>query len=326
MKKFVLFTALFIPTFFVFAQPTITSNVLPVIGDTNQMAVDTNLILAGNGGTNIIWDFINLPTHYLTKRIYLSADSTPYANMFSSATMCRTDAYGYLYSYWNNSSISSYYMGFVQPNIVDQSYNNLPINYYVFPMHYNDAYTDTFSATTNPGGLIGGGRYYFKADGWGTLQLPNQTYPNTLRTKSVMYIGDSTINSYSLTTEYSWFTPNHKEPLMVISKVVVNGALSSKVVLFNNALPNGLSEISASQSVSLFPNPAYQQFQLKLNNNVNANNGSYAVMDITGKTLLTGKIQSTQTSIDISNLNAGTYYVALTLQDQVIYKKLVVTK
>ncbi|MFA9213997.1 MAG: T9SS type A sorting domain-containing protein [Candidatus Methylacidiphilales bacterium] len=325
MKSIFTITILFISTV-IWGQPspTVTSSVLPIKGDTIFMALDTVLVSSGASGPNRTWDFSTfLNQDILVSRIYIEPSSTPYANKFLNAKLCRTDGIGSVFSYWDNSNANkSVYYGFVEPNIYDQNYNTLPINFYKFPINYGDSYADSTSALTNPGAIVGPGKYYFDADAWGTLKLPKATFSNVLRTKSVIYIGDSSpiINSYSLTTEYAWYHPNQKEPLLAISSVIINHDLYKKFVLFNNSSTTNLNELTLNNEVDIYPNPTNGMFQISISSYFKK--AIVSVFDYTGKEIQTIDLYNKNTSMNINK--KGIYFVKIMVDGKTINKKLIV--
>ncbi len=295
------------------AQPIITSNVLPVLGDSILMSFDSTLVPVGVSGANVAWDFsTSLHQDFFFKRIYLLPANTPYSSIFPNAVLCRTDGIGSAYSYWDNTNSSkSICYGFVEPNYYTQHYNNLPVRYYQFPISYGNSYIDSVSAVTNPGNLIGPGKYAFTADAWGSLKLPNKTVANVLRTKSVFYIGDSSIgvNSYSLSTEYAWYQVAKKEPLLVISSVVINHVLYKKFVLFDNTASSGVVNNEAAEIFSIMPNPTKDKLTLVFEpSSINAN-AKLSMYDISGKIILSRPMNTFEynTTLDIEFLAKGIY-------------------
>jgi len=321
MKK-IITAALLTVCISAFAQPTITSSVLPVKGDTIFLALDTILQPPGNGGANITWDFSNLPQHFLSSRIYIDPATTPYFSEFPSATLARTDAYGSVYTYWKNVGNTSTYFGFVEPLVPnDQNYDSIPLTYYSFPINYNDSVVRSFYSTTNPGNLKSAGKYYFKADGWGTLKLPHRTISNVLRSKSLMYIGDSTINSYSLTKEVTWYSPNQKDILLVINSVVVNGALTRKYIFFDNHYNTGISSVETSNYIHVYPNPSNGIFKMDIENS--NTKCTIDCFDFTGRLVLNKEIE-THATIDLSGFGKGIYILKIKNASFETVKKVVV--
>ncbi|MFM9944001.1 MAG: T9SS type A sorting domain-containing protein [Bacteroidia bacterium] len=321
MKKIILL-ALILSAASIKAQTTLTNSILPVLGDSISVAMDTVLKSEGNSGANITWNFSGLKTVYKFKRYNVMPSFTPYSSLFPSASLARTDYNGIVYTYWKNSSTASMYYGFVQPAVVDQTFKT-PITYYKFPINYNDNFTDTFTAVTNPGAITGKGKYSFKADAWGSLTLPNKTVTNTLRTKSIIYIGDSSINSYSLTTEYAWYQNGHKEPLLLISRVIVNKVLTRKFVMFDFSNTSGIEDLSAVNTVKLFPNPATKSLSVSIDR-TQFNGGVYIrVFDMLGKKVFESpsEIFTNAYNLELSTFNCGTYLLEISTKNRVVHYK-----
>lgn len=324
MKKIVLIIFLFGAVSKLSAQTTLTNSILPAIGDSISVAMDTVLKSEGISGANITWNFSSLKTVYKFKRYNVLPSLTPYSSLFPLATLARTDYNGIVYTYWKNSSTSSLYYGFVEPAVVDQTFKT-PITYYKFPINYNDNFTDTFTAVTNPGTITGKGKYSFKADAWGTLTLPNKTVSNTLRTKSIIYIGDSSINSYSLTTEYAWYQNGHKEPLLLISKVIVNHVLTRKFVMFDYSSTSEIEDLSETNVVNLFPNPATKSVYVSIDRTKLNGGVSIKVFDLLGKKVFEtpSEIFTNVYSLELSDFNSGTYLLEVSTKDKVVHSKFI---
>ncbi|MFZ4401590.1 MAG: T9SS type A sorting domain-containing protein [Bacteroidales bacterium] len=329
MKKIYVLLLISLIYFGLHSQPVITTNVLPVIGDTILMSFDSTLIPAGASGVNVNWDFsTTLHQDFVFARVYLNPINTPYSTSFPNAKLCRTDGIGSAYSYWDNTNNNkSVCYGFVEPNYYTQNYNNLPLSYYKFPILFGNSYIDSISAVTNPGNLIGSGKYYFNADAWGTIKLPNKTVSNVLRTKSISYIGDSSIavNSYSLTTEYAWFQASKKEPLLVISSIIINHVLYKKFVLFDNTASIGIEKNETSKIFKITPNPAKDIIYINSENSKFNENNEVSIFDILGKKVFSVHLSdfSNSKSIDICSLSKGIYIIKITNGQQTFQQKFI---
>jgi len=64
----------------------------------------------------------------------------------------------------------------------------------------------------------------------------------------------------------------------------------------------GIEELN--QQISIYPNPTSTSFTITSKNSINS---SFKLMDIQGKVVLTGKIESTEETVDISKLSKGQY-------------------
>lgn len=74
-------------------------------------------------------------------------------------------------------------------------------------------------------------------------------------------------------------------------------------------LPAAVENLSSAASLSIYPNPASNQLNITVSEALIGEN--YSLYNSVGQLVLTNKIQSTQTTLDISNLAQGTYTVVL---------------
>ncbi len=302
------------------SQPIITHAILPEAGDKTTMYVDTTPPPPGSAGANLTWNFSNLEQHYPVERFYKTPSSTTYASDFPNATLVRTDAYNYGLSYWDNSSTQSVYYGFIETGVASQQFNDNPVVYYTFPMTYGTSYADNLTAYTMPGSLTGNGVYNFVADGWGTVHLPGNTITNCLRAKSTLYIGDSTINSYSLTTEYTWFSQQYKEPVLVLVQVVINDTLYYNYAIYNNLMTSALPKLKTSKT-RVFPNPASGEIVIDGLDNCTSP-FHLVISDMSGKTVYS-VFKENDPRIDVSSLSPGIYFLHLNSSEGSILEKIV---
>lgn len=95
---------------------------------------------------------------------------------------------------------------------------------------------------------------------------------------------------------------------------------SSREGMFNS---NGvLSVINATfEGISIYPNPTQNVLNI-----TNAEKANVQVFDILGKSIFTQDITSTNESIDVSRLQAGTYFLKITIDGYSTTKKFVVSK
>lgn len=256
----VFFTTL---TLTVRAQPTITSSVNSISGDSSSFIMDTlGVSNFGNAGSNITWNFTGLNSHYQFKRYYRVPDASTYNTSFPNATLVAYDSLKSFFTYWNNNTDSNLYYGFINPGISIQNFNINPIKYYSFPMTFNQSYTDSCVAITYPGPDTTNGIYSFHADAWGRVVLPNDTIQGCLRVVSTIYIGDSTTGSFSLTKEYSWFHPSIKNPVLTLVNVQVDSTIVYNYAIYKatNLQATSISEVNVNhKEISLFPNPVSSQ-------------------------------------------------------------------
>ena len=110
-----------------------------------------------------------------------------------------------------------------------------------------------------------------------------------------------------------------------------NGYLTNTTPCGTEFQPTGIGKRNSSQSfeVGIFPNPASNELTLEISSNKNSL-VSIKIMDVNGRVYLTNEISAnagnSKSSIDISSLSAGVYFVAVDNGDFVTNKKLIVLK
>ncbi|MDP4281292.1 MAG: T9SS type A sorting domain-containing protein [Bacteroidota bacterium] len=100
----------------------------------------------------------------------------------------------------------------------------------------------------------------------------------------------------------------------------------SPVFSFTTTKPTGINEENAS-NFSIYPNPAHDRIQLKLNANGNTL-AQFILMDIVGKKVMDEEIQvnpgmNTQ-DISLSNVKSGIYIVRIILGDNIYNQKIII--
>jgi len=125
--------------------------------------------------------------------------------------------------------------------------------------------------------------------------------------------GYLTLALYDRDRDPDWFTSsttvNENVSLQYISKDDDSRADEQKpsLVVYTSA-PSGISKTYASNSFSVYPNPANSYITLKLQNH---SSGKYMITDIAGKLLMSAVIRSQRQVIDIEKLNPGYYFITM---------------
>ena len=121
-----------------------------------------------------------------------------------------------------------------------------------------------------------------------------------------------TINSSSSSTQtdtgldsYTWSVNNQTYTQSgTYTAVIPNTSGCDSTITLDLTLQfTGLDE-NESSYVAVYPNPTYSSFTLSTKDMINMN---YTLVDIQGKVVLTGKIESTEETVDISKLSKGQY-------------------
>jgi hypothetical protein len=157
---------------------------------------------------------------------------------------------------------------------------------------------DSYTWSTNGQNYTQSGQY--------TSVLTNQSGCDSTVTLNL------TINSSSSSTQtdtgldsYTWSVNNQTYTQSgTYTAVIPNvSGCDSTITLDLNLQFSGLDE-NESSYVAVYPNPTYNSFTLSTKDMIHMN---YSLINIQGKVVLTGKIESTEETVDISKLSKGQY-------------------
>ncbi len=139
----------------------------------------------------------------------------------------------------------------------------------------------------------------FTGDGWGSLVLPNASYPNTLRMKiqelshDSLLIDTAGLGNYFLIqppdisqlTNYYWMRNGQPGLLLNISadSLGITGNRSSYLLAYTAGLPETVSQ-PAGPGVQVFPNPASEKVTVLLREPPSGKT-VFSLYDLTGRTL-----------------------------------------
>jgi hypothetical protein len=333
------------------AQPVVTSTNMYVIGDTRtDFIADTNNVDYGTGGANKTWDYSSIrmtsssPDSIVTQ--YVAPSSTPYASNFPGATVSNKSVGGNAYTYmkYDNSTSTATLLGIAQDaggTTLIETYDK-PELIAKFPINSSYNTTNTFSATYIANGftIYRTGSVVMKADGYGTLKLPRNTYNNVLRlynhvvtSDSFYYQGSSSVETV-ITDGYAFETPGIKNTLLSISRndIYQDGfhVSGGKSVMYYDRGKTGITEKTnfVAGSVKVFPNPVQNQCTLF----VESDNYTPAVITVSNmmgqvvKTYadLSLRNGSNSFTIDMSTYEKGFYFVRLSADGQSTSQKILV--
>ena len=237
MKTLNLFLSIFlIGTFSLFAQPTITADVVFNVGESSMVNFVDNYFNPGPTGPNSTWDFSSLPPatrswDWIAEDPAQSVfgDSVPTSNLFVNTTFEADTMENYVFYRMSNDSLS--YLGdiIVLENQGDTSYSLLNLDPYhqlAFPINYEDVQTDEF-AGANIQKLLGftflqvrRGTVTHTADAYGTVTTPLGTFQNALRIKTEEVIKDTAFfmgipsASEQINIRYAWYAAGEKYLIM----------------------------------------------------------------------------------------------------------------
>jgi hypothetical protein len=329
----------------VFGQISISQSDIWAVNDTIPRVVDT-MATAGPGskGANQVWNFSTaVPRLIETSRI-ISASSSTYASSFSSSNQGLThDNSSYLFV--NSSSSSVLVKGLVGDVLSDGGTNIVPFSPAMilmqFPENYGNTYTSTygfdFSADGSPFSVNEirvkhTGTVFDSLDGWGSITTPTGTY-DCLRKKITEHGIDSTwykLFSFSswtfdyatdaITTAYNWLAKGTKMPVAELS-LHPNGTPYKFTYSLIPPIPpitTGIQLNSISPAgFKLYPNPANDQIYFVPSLEFNTSVFDIRVCNSLGQEVFkTTSSSAIVTSIDISRLAPGLYFLEASAQNQ----------
>ena len=323
-----------------FAQSPITIDVTDMvqIGDEVPRKSDTMTVITGPGpaGANQAWTMTSIssnPAYILDETTsVVTVGSTPYSSQFSSSNIALTnDDISYVYMNQNASTLTT--QGGAGDLLMTGSIIVAPLNpdlkLHNFPRTYQSSFTDTYATdVTIDGSDFSVYQVRYKrvgtmkdtTDGWGTLTTPAGTY-NTIRVKHTDYSRDTiwykllsftpwTVLSNKIDTTYSyqWLGNDMKLAVAELNYDSLDQPKTFKWTLIP-PLSVGVNE-QMELKAETFPNPAADQVNLRLGNEIEAGEYFFCLYDVTGKMLLQEKINGSASAtytFSVNDLATGLY-------------------
>lgn len=128
-------------------------------------------------------------------------------------------------------------------------------------------------------------------------------------------VGDEKTLNYSTKIHADWDLMRMRV-IAVLQQSSDNALIQSEEseVLKNAADATGIeADVHTAQSIELFPNPTHSTLEL---NHEGITAGTYTVIDITGKTKLTGQLDLNKTVMNVSDLQDGIHFVLISTDTQ----------
>jgi hypothetical protein len=213
------------------AQPTLSNNVFPEIGDQlTTIDGDPTTITQGNAGANQTWNFANLvpaDSAVAQSGVVVAAAGTPYAAQFPQANLAlRSNDTSYAYVQTTSTQFSL--LGVAAPSLVFPYTNAQTI--LQTPLAFNGTFSDSYAFTLTfdfdgiPFTSYTTGNLTAQYDAYGTMVTPAGTFQNTMRLRTVDVQRDSAniagfgySISQNTTTSYDYYVANRPGSLVTIS-------------------------------------------------------------------------------------------------------------
>jgi len=314
-KPFFVF-ALLLYVHFSFGQaPSLTYNTsVPLPGDSIAFYL-CNSVGPGNAGANITWNFSNLTFKYgassMAGEIFHSCQPNLLCNTFPGSQLILTN-----YANTSFGNYTEYECYITDTSKISENgieYWATPLYVYTdskdilrFPFTYNDSFSDSYSyysyySTSS----ITNGSVEVKADAYGMLILPYDTFTNVIR----VYTHDTLVgpsNQLAGYETYTWYSTGERWPLLIITWNTT-GIVDTQVTYYQKVVPGTyIPQISkAGFSLNIYPNPVQDQLNIDFDN-PGTSNIHISLMDMLGREI---------DMIANKNFSAGKQHIQYTLHD-----------
>ncbi|MCU0435773.1 MAG: T9SS type A sorting domain-containing protein [Bacteroidia bacterium] len=318
------------------AQITITQSDMPSSNDTIRYCnAAANITFTPSAtGANYTWNFANLTEISQDVYEYKNSFSTPYFFYFINkiglktldtlgvSTISLTDIYTF---YTKNSSV-------FKVEGLGYSYSSIPLansyidedEIYQFPLQYGDHDSSTYyfdynlSQYTTYIDYAQNGSRVNDVDGWGSISIPNATYPNVLRVKTTITTFDTiTVFGFPVVTprttiEYKWLSNTEKIPVLEISGTMFGNNYTINSVKYRyHPAPSSVFENGNASGVwfGVYPNPAQNQVSVSL---PGSNNYTAEIYDAAGRVVHQQVVNQMENTVHTEMLCEGVYYIRIT--------------
>lgn len=230
------------------AQPTITADNLPIVGDHVVIAICSGVPAPGDAGENVTWDMSGLTELEEQYFDFVAPSSTVSGTRFPDATFCGV-SWDDSHSFYSDTSGGLAVEGYaveVAPGDSALSIYSDPEQLVSLPYTYGTKYVDTFAGDHLALGFSVpfSGTLDFEADGYGTLILPTGTYENVVRYHFSRE--ESSGGATQTKDQWAWVSADYRFWLLLMETVVTTGGTTHQIWYDKN--PASASTPAASTS------------------------------------------------------------------------------
>ncbi len=313
-----------------------STNVGPVIGD-KIIGYSTQYVSPGDSGTGVTWDLTSMVSAGNDTNNVVSVGSTAQGSNFSNANVAvfiGNQTYNYLKE--TSNALQNY--GQYSPNTALAVYTT-PEDLLHYPMNYGTNFSSNwvgsfvlYSLTFKHWGTT-----TVKADGTGTLKLPNGTFTNVMRvhtfqswTDSASFLGNPEVFKSKINT-YAWYLPGNHLPIAYVQADSLKGNKTAQGS-YDQLISTGIEAPEAFENgINLYPNPAKDQVNIGVSMNQTAE-VTVRVYDAVGHEVVAPMVKTLYSGYSILTLNvtqlpAGMYFTRIATEtEQVTPQRFIVTK
>ncbi len=332
MKKvYTLFTAaLGLLTLQGYSQTLTATGSNPTVGETFNY-FNTSYFAPGSSGSGQTWNFSSI-SGTAASIPFVAVGPTPNGGSFPQANIASNNSGAYAY---HNTSSTAYQAYGYDANGTVIIYAN-PEDQLHFPFSLGNTYNDVWNGT-----FVSAGYQFFRegvttvtADGTGTLITPSGTISNVVRvhfeqnyTDSANIMGNPYVITY-YNDQYVWYKDGTHFALAATYNLTTSaGAPTTGGTYLVTTV--GVEENSLlSSSFEAYPNPATENVSIKFSNE-NYSTVDVSLINIAGQLVFTQQISNLTTgenfnSIDIKDMEKGTYFVKIQSDDAIAIRKIVI--
>ena len=302
---------------------------------TNQNQLD-NFILSKKLHNNI-WDFRGLDLNMDDTAIYSNAKSTILESFFyqpSISISWSKDDGSYIYKM---DSSGQYELGYYSNPTFNYHYDN-PVLMVKFPLQLGTINSDTvilkfdflgwevdsglFDSTCNlsRGNMnsiaISDGIMFTNTDTFNCIlikQVRSAYKYKLFKAHNTSWKIIDSAGYLDQSTSYFLYSNSIEPVARIYPATHSDTGMYAMQYLVKSVLKTGIKNIEPNNPLGIYPNPATNELNITLQG---ATNCVYTIMDMMGKQIQTGTIGQSKSSIDISELNNGMYYLFITDKDR----------
>ena len=306
----------------------------PAFGDQfNRKEYDSVGVVPKNSGTNQVWDFCTYTQNANTlNTTFTTVATATNGASYVGATIVEMDGAG-ANTYYKSTASQIELVG-AENTALSYNYTNTAIGW-AWPTTYGYTNSDTYSGSAaSAGGATGTsiGSVTTTASGTGTLILPgglNLTNMLQLTIRNTFTLnfafGAFVLNINAV--DYNYYHSSQKNPVLTVSYSSATGSSSSSQakIRVNNLVITGINDYNFDATFNVFPNPAKDFFNVKLNN-VNKDDCKIEIINSIGEiaqALSLGNNMEISNNVSIANLNPGIYFIKTTLGEKSSVRKLI---
>jgi hypothetical protein len=305
----------------ILAQPTITTDILPVFDDHVIIGIcDEPTADYAAVGEGITWDLSSLVESEEGFFDFTNPEGTFWGYLYPEATICGV-SHDNAYTYYkdDNSKLETVGFGFIvdeldPPNdTVTSAFTNFEL-VLEMPFDFGDTHSDNWAGVNEALGFSQNftGTTDAEYDAHGDLVLPNGTYSNVAR-----YHADRVQVSGAVTQtkeQWIWMSPDYRFWLLLIETIETTGGTDEVIVWYNkNPIPTAtnVAELAQQAVLAVFPNPLASGAPVTISSD-SREAGLLNIYDLSGKLLEQKRLQLEMGQNEVffdQTITSGVYFL-----------------